>query len=186
MEEIYNHLSTTELESALEDIKQSNKDNAILQMIVRRPQEDAREIVVKGNLSLEEGLEGDCWSTKGSSKTEDGSSHPEMQLNIMNSKVIELIAGKRERWPLAGDQLFIDMDLSGKNLPTGTKLSIGEAVIEVTAIPHMGCKKFVTRFGLDAMKFVNSAVGRELHLRGINAKVVKPGAIKSGDVVKKI
>ena len=96
------------------------------------------------------------------------------------------MAQQKERWPLAGDQLYIDLDLSGESLPAGSRLAIGGAVLEVSSIPHMGCKKFVARFGLDAMKFVNSEIGRQLNLRGINAKVVQPGTIRVGDVVKKV
>jgi MOSC domain-containing protein YiiM len=109
-----------------------------------------------------------------------------MQINMMNSRVIALLAHEKDRWQLAGDQLFFDMDLSDENLPSGTKLSIGEAILEVTPVPHSGCKKFTDRFGLEAMKFVNSPVGKELHLRGINAKVIQAGIIRNGDIVKKI
>jgi MOSC domain-containing protein YiiM len=109
-----------------------------------------------------------------------------MQLNIMNSRVIALLAQEQERWQLAGDQLYIDMDLSDKNLPAGTRLALGTAVIEITAKPHSGCKKFAARFGLDAIKFVNSPLGKELHLRGLNAKVIQSGIIQVGDAVKKI
>ena len=116
----------------------------------------------------------------------DGSGHPEMQLNIMNARSAALVAQDRDHWQLAGDQLFVDLDLSGQNLPPGTRLRIGSATIEVTPIPHTGCAKFVSRFGLEAMKFVNSPVGRELNLRGICAKVVEPGAIRTGDRVRKI
>ena len=114
------------------------------------------------------------------------SPHPDMQLNVMNSRVIALVAQERERWHLAGDQLFVDLDLSGENVPPGTRLALGAAVIEVTAQPHTGCQKFVSRFGLDAMKFVNSPLGRQLNLRGINAKVVRPGAIRVRDAAKKL
>jgi MOSC domain-containing protein YiiM len=109
-----------------------------------------------------------------------------MQLNIMNARVIALVARGRDRWPLAGDQLYLDMDLSVENLPAGTRLAMGEALIEVTAQPHNGCKKFVARFGLEAMKFVNSTEGRGLRLRGINARVVRQGVIRVGDVARKI
>jgi MOSC domain-containing protein YiiM len=109
-----------------------------------------------------------------------------MQVNVMNSRVIQLIAQARERWQLAGDQLFIDLDLSDGNLPTGTRLAIGLAIIEVTPEPHTGCAKFVERFGVDAMKFVNSQTGRALRLRGLNARVVQPGTIRVGDAVRKI
>lgn len=175
-----------QLEAGLDEIRQSPKDNGVLELIVRRPKVNEREVLEEGDLDLTEGLIGDNWRTRGSSRTKNGFGHPEMQLNIMNSRTIALIAQERERWKLAGDQLYVDLDLSDENLPPQTRLKIGSAIIEVTAIPHTGCKKFVSRFGLDAMKFVNSEVGKQLHLRGINAKVVEVGTIRVGDFVEKI
>jgi len=180
------HLTAAELEAGLEEIRRAPKEEGVLELIVRRPQVDEREILDEGTLSLEEGLVGDSWRARGSTRTPDGAPHPDMQLNIMNTRSIALIAQVPERWQLAGDQLFIDLDLSEQNLPPGTRLSMGSAVIEVTDQPHTGCQKFVARFGLDAMKFVNSEVGKALHLRGINARVVQPGTIRTGDQVKKI
>lgn len=180
------HLTTAELEAGVEAIRQSPKDHGVIDLIVRRPQSESREVLTEGQLDLVEGLVGDNWRTRGSSMTADGQAHPEMQLNIMNSRMIDLIAQDKERWQLAGDQLFIDMDLSIENLPPGTRLALGTAIIEVTPVPHTGCKKFVARFGLDAMQFVNSPVGKPLRLRGLNAKVVQPGVIRVGDTVKKI
>jgi hypothetical protein len=180
------HLTMSELEAGLDEIRRAPKDEGVLQLIVRRPRIEEREVLEKGELHPAEGLIGDCWKTRGSSRTTDGSANPDMQLNIMNARVAALVAQDRDRWQLAGDQLYIDMDLSAENLPAGTQLAIGSAVIEVTPPPHTGCKKFVSRFGLDAMKFVNSAVGRELHLRGINARVVQPGLIRVGQVAKKL
>jgi len=180
------HLTMAELEAGLDEIRRSPDDGGVLKLIVRRPQVGKREVLQEGKLDLVQGLVGDNWRTRSSSRTPDGSAHPDMQLNVMNSRVIALVAQNKDRWPLAGDQLFIEMDLSAANLPPGTRLAIGSAVIEVTAQPHTGCKKFVERFGLDAMKFVNSPVGEQLHLRGINAKVVQPGVIRLGDVAKKI
>jgi MOSC domain-containing protein YiiM len=104
----------------------------------------------------------------------------------MNARVAALVAQDKDCWQLAGDQLYLDMDLSADNLPPGTQLAIGSAIIEVTPPPHTGCNKFVARFGLDAMKFVNSPVGQALHLRGINAKVIQPGTIRVGDTAKKL
>jgi MOSC domain-containing protein YiiM len=109
-----------------------------------------------------------------------------MQLNLMNARAIALLAQEKDRWSLAGDQLYVDLDLSEENLPPGTQLAIGAAIIEVTDQPHTGCKKFMARFGADALKFVNSPVGKGLHLRGVNARVVQPGAIHTGDVVRKV
>lgn len=181
------HLATEELEAGLDEIRRSPKDHGVLRLIVRRPKEDAREVLDAGELDLIEGLKGDNWATRGSSSMADGSSNPDKQLNIMNARAAALVAAADEnRWQLAGDQLFIDLDLSDENLPAGTRLEIGSAVIEITPPPHNGCKKFVARFGLEAMKFVNSAVGKQLHLRGVCAKVVQPGTIRQGDSVKKI
>jgi hypothetical protein len=180
------HLTMAELEAGLAEIRRSPKDEGVLEMIVRRPRTDEREVLAEGELDLIQGLVGDNWKTRGSSLTADGSSHPDTQLNVMNARAIALMAQNKARWPLAGDQLFIDLDLSAENLPPGTRLAVGPSVIEVTAQPHTGCKKFVARFGLEAMKFVNSPVGKQLHLRGINAKVVQPGLVRVGDIVKKI
>jgi MOSC domain len=180
------HLTKEELESGLEEIQRSPKDKGILNLIVRRPETEQREALEEGALDIAKGLEGDNWSTRGSNSTADGSADPEMQLNIMNSRVTALVAQDPERWSLAGDQLYIDMDLSAENLPPGIRLSIGSAIIEVTSPPHSGCKKFVARFGLEAMKFVNSGIGKQLNLRGINAKVIQSGTVRTGDTVEKI
>ena len=180
------HLSHEDLKAGLVHIKQSPKDRGPIQMIVRRPETSKRETLTRGELDVFEGLSGDNWIRRGSSRTADGSAHPEMQLNIMNSRVIDLVATSRNRWPLAGDQIYVDLDLSRENLPAGTQLELGTATIEVTSVPHTGCKKFVERFGLEAMKFVNSGLGKQLCLRGINAKVVRSGSIQVGDVVRKL
>jgi hypothetical protein len=184
--EAIKHLSLMELEAGMDYIRQSPKDHGILKMIVRRPADDEREVIERGELDLSEGLIGDNWKRRGSKRSEDGSANPEAQITVMSARTIELLAHAEERWPLAGDQLYIDLDLSDGNLPPGTRLSLGSAIIEVSAVPHTGCKKFSARFGVDAMKFVNSSEGKRLHLRGINTKIVQPGIIQVGDMVKKI
>lgn len=178
-------LDADQLEAGLPEILASPKDEGVVRMIVRRPDVGEREVVETGDLDLAEGLVGDNWRSRGSGQTEDGTAHPEMQINLMNSRVIALVARSEDRWALAGDQLFVDLDLSKENLPAGTRLAMGSAIVEVTAVPHLGCKKFVARFGLEAMKFVNSRRGKKLCLRGINAKVMKPGRVGTGDRIRR-
>jgi MOSC domain-containing protein len=179
-------VTMAELMAGLDEVRQSPTDCGVLEMIVRRPATGIREALQDGVLDPVSGLVGDNWSERGSRHTRDGSPHPDKQLNIMNSRVVALIAPDRLMWPLAGDQLFVDMDLSAANVPPGTRLSLGSAVIEVTAEPHTGCAKFAERFGVDATKFVNSAESRDLHLRGINARVVTRGTIRVGDRLRKV
>ena len=178
--------SAEELQAGLAHILGSPKESGSIDMIVRRPQVNEREVLQEGELDTSMGLIGDNWLQKGYRKTADGSAHPDMQINLMNTRVISLVAGGKQHWPLAGDQFFVDMDLSDENLPAGTRLHIGTATLEITGEPHLGCKKFAERFGLEAMKFVNSGLGKKLNLRGINAKVVKPGSISTGEVIKKL
>jgi len=181
-----NGLSFAELETGLDYIRQSPKDEGTVNMIVRRPKDDEREVVEVAELDLELGLIGDNWKSRGSKHAPDGSANLNAQITIINSRLIELLAQNKGRWSLAGDQLYIDMDLGEGNLPPSTRLKIGTAMIEVSAEPHTGCKKFAVRYGLDAMKFVNSEVGKRLHLRGINAKVVESGIVRVGDLVRKV
>lgn len=180
------HRTREELEAGLDRIRASPAAEGTVELIVRRPRVGAREVLEEGILDIEHGLVGDSWHLRGSSRTADGSAHPDTQLNIMNARAIDLIARGRARWPLAGDQLYVDLDLSGANLPPGTRLTIGAALVEITAIPHTGCRKFVERFGADAAKFVNSPIGRALHLRGVNAKVIQRGLVRRGDTVRKV
>ena len=171
-----------QMEAGLTEIRQSPTDAGAVRLIVRRPEANAREVLEEGRLDIVEGLVGDTWSRSRGR----GAPNPEMQINIMNARAIALIAQTPDRWPLAGDQLFVDLDLSADNLPPGTRLALGSAVVEITAPPHTGCGKFASRFGVDAVKFVNSAVGKRLRLRGVNAKVVQAGRIRAGDLVQKI
>jgi hypothetical protein len=180
------YLTTPQLEAGLEEIRRAPQDGGSLKMIVRRPDSEQRELLQEGNLDLAEGLVGDNWKARGSRRTPDGGPNPNAQITIMNFRVVSLLAPNKDRWQLAGDQLFVDLDLSLENLPPGTRLAIGSALIEVTPEPHTGCRKFTSRYGADAMKFVNSPVGRELCLRGINAKVIQPGVVRVGDAVKKV
>jgi hypothetical protein len=185
MLEIY-HLSKEELEAGLEHIRQAPREIGLLKLIVRRPNVDERELVEQAELSLSDGLVGDNWKQRGSNSTPDHSAHPEAQVTVMNVRAAALVAQSDERWPLAGDQLYVDFDLSDDNIPPGTRLQIGSAILEVSAKPHTGCNKFSARFGVEALKFVNSPEGKHLHLRGINTRVVQAGTIRVGDAVQKM
>jgi hypothetical protein len=179
------HRTHAELEAGLGAVYQSPRNEGRLELIVRRPGVGERQLLEEAELNLTEGVVGDSWIHRSSNLTADGSPHPRMQLTLMNTRAAALVAQSRDRWPLAGDQLFVDLDLSLANLPPGTLLEIGGAVIEVSEQPHTGCGKFVERFGVDAMKFVNSPLGRQLNLRGINAVVVRAGTARVGDTVRK-
>ena len=186
MELFARHLSADELAAGLAALEPSPREQGVVRLIVRRPRAGQREIIDEGELDTVTGLVGDNWQHRGSSRTPDGTAHPAMQINLMNARVIDLIAGHPSRWAQAGDQFFVDLDLSAANLPPGTRLALGSAVIEVTNQPHTGCAKFIERFGLDAMKFVNSPDGRVRQLRGINARVVTNGRVRAGEPIRKL
>ena len=175
------HPTAEKLEAGLEHVRQSPTNGGALRMIVRRPDTEEREVVDEGALDLALGLVGDNWKARGNPLTADGKASPEAQITVINARLLHLVAEAEERWPLAGDQLIVDMDLSVENLPPGTRLHIGSAVLEVSAKPHTGCHKFEARFGRAALKFISSPVGRSLRLRGLNARVVEPGTIRIGD-----
>ena len=176
------HLTVEELETGLDHIRQSPADGGPLRMIVQRPDVDARVVAAEGKLDIATGLVGDGWKDRGSTRTPDGGPNPAAQVTIMNSRVLALLAESEDRWPLAGDQLVIDIDMSTENLPPGARLSIGAAVIEISEEPHTGCAKFSQRFGDAALRFISTPMGRQLRLRGINTRVVRSGAIRVGDV----
>jgi MOSC domain-containing protein YiiM len=178
------YVSAGELEAGLAEILRAPAAEGIVELIVRRPAVDEREVLEEAVLDLDEGLLGDRWRATARSHGETVSTSN--QLTLMSARVIALIAPDRERWPLAGDQLYVDLDLSPGNLPAGTRLALGSAVIEVTDEPHTGCSKFSGRFGSDAIRFVNSGAGRDLRLRGLNARVVGPGRVRAGDTIRKL
>ncbi len=180
------HETLTQLEDSLDHIGEAPADGGTVVLIARRPAEDEREILPEARLDLQDGLEGDTWRSRGSSRTPDGGPSLDAQLTLMNARAAAAIAGGRERWALAGDQIYVDLDISRANLPPGSRVQIGSAVIEFSETPHTGCSKFSGRFGVDALKFVNSPVGRELRLRGANCRVVVAGFIRQGDTIRKL
>jgi MOSC domain-containing protein YiiM len=180
------HVTTEDIQAGLAEMGGSPRDIGRLEMIVRRPGVDERQVLEQAELSLADGLAGDTWRQRGSSHTPDGSARLEAQITLVNSRIIQLLARDRSRWPLAGDQLFVDFDLSSDNLRPGQRLVIGTAILEVSDLPHTGCDKFTARFGSAATHFVNSAEGQHLRRRGLNTRVVQPGAIRVGDTISKI
>jgi hypothetical protein len=175
------HRTAEELAAGLDTIGRSPRGTGRVELIVRRPGVGEREVVPVGELDPIVGLVGDTWNQRASTRTADGSPHPDMQLNIMSAAAVALVAGDRDRWPLAGDQFYVDLDISEEALPAGTQLRLGTAVVEITDQPHLGCAKFTQRFGLDAMRFVNSPEGRAVRARGVNARVVTAGVVRAGD-----
>ena len=179
------HLTTDALEAGLDEVRRSPKDHGHVDLIVRRPAENEREAVPEASLDCAEGLVGDTWNVRQSVRTGEGP-NPDRQLTLMNTRAAALVAGETDRRQLAGDQIFVDLDLGYDNVPPGTRLQLGTAVIEVTSEPHLGCAKFASRFGKDALRFVNSEAGRQLNLRGVNTKVVVAGTVRAGDVIHKL
>lgn len=180
------HPSAATLTAGLDDIRRSPADDGRVELIACRPAVGERAVVAEAELDPAQGLVGDTWRVRPSRSTGDGAPHPDRQLTLMNARAARLVAGGSERSPLAGDQLYVDLDLSEANLPAGSRLEVGTAIIEITAQPHRGCQKFTQRFGLDALRFVNSDVGAELRLRGANARVVVAGTVRRGDPIRKL
>jgi MOSC domain-containing protein YiiM len=170
------HLSPAELEAGFAEIQRAPRERGSLLMIVRRPRAGQREVLEVGELDVDRGLIGDRWALGKRRRTH--------QLTLINARLAALVAQTRDRWPLAGDQLYVDFDLSLEHLPPGSRVAIGAAEIEVSPEPHTGCRLFRERFGEDAMRFVNSPDGRAWQLRGINAWVVKGAEVRVGDVVR--
>lgn len=172
--------NAADLEAALGELRASPRGEGTIELIVRRPEVEQREVLEVGELSLEEGLVGDCWGRRGKRPNRKA------QVTLMNARCAQLVAGSKERWPLAGDQLYVDFDLGDEHLPAGTRLAVGGAVLEVTDLPHLGCSKFTSRFGAEARAFVNSPEGVELNLRGINTRVARPGTVRVGDAIRRL
>jgi len=178
------HASTAVLESSVGHVRLAPRDEGTVELIVCRPAVNKRTVLQEAMLDTQCGLVGDTWSTRESTSTADGAPNPEAQVTLVNARAIAVIAGAANRWALAGDQLYVDFDLSIANLPARTRLRVGSAVVEISAKPHTGCAKYRRRFGVDAVRFVNSATGRELRLRGANARVVESGTVRQGDRVR--
>ena len=171
--------SRAELEARLQNVAAAPRESGVVEMIVRRPATGEREVLPAARLDAEEGLVGDRWLAKPHRSRAE-------QLTLMCTRAIAAFAGERERWPLAGDQLYVDFDLSEANLPPGTRIAVGTSEIEISAEPHLPCKKFRERYGLDAMRVAASDAGRSLRMRGVNATVVVSGEVWVGDVVRKL
>jgi hypothetical protein len=176
-------LSWDELEAGLPEVLRAPQRDGTVELIVCRPEEGERTLLEEAQLDLELGLVGDMWHRRPSKRT--GAVNPKAQITLMNARATDLVAGgDKDRWALAGDQLYVDFDLSTATLPAGKRLAVGTAVLELTDEPHTGCAKFRSRFGSDALKFVNGAEYRHLRLRGANAKVVEPGVVRCGDAIR--
>jgi hypothetical protein len=175
-----------DLDAGLDHVLASPLDHGAVELVVARPGVGERTVLDEAKLDPAIGLVGDSWIDRFSRHTPDGSPNPVMQLTLMNARAAALVAQTTDRWPLAGDQLYVDLELGYDNLPAGTRLQVGTAVLEITDEPHTGCAKFADRFGMDAVRWVNSPVGREHNLRGVNARVITGGVVRTGDKVHKL
>jgi hypothetical protein len=180
------HCTADDLHRGLPTILAAPADGGRLAAIVIRSAEDQRQCLESCRLTAARGVEGDRWAAGSWLTTDDGQPHPDVQVSLINTRLIELLAGGRERWELAGDNLCVDLDLSRANLPTGQRLAIGEAILEITEPLHKGCGKFAQRYGPAAVRFVNSEEGLTLRLRGVYAKVVQDGLVAVGDMARKV
>ena len=179
------HRPLAEIERIAAAMGSSPTENGVVEMIVSRPAMDERRVLSEGMLEVTHGLRGDTWEARGA-RTPDGRADPFRQITIMNSRALEAVAGERDRWQLAGDQLIVDLDLSIDSLPAGTRLQIGEALAEVTEPPHTGCAKFAGRFGADALAWANGMAGRRQRRRGMYVRVLTSGAVRPGDAIRKL
>jgi hypothetical protein len=179
------HLSDSELEQGLPDVVASPQDVGRLEAIVVRPSPDERRHLTTATLTPEGGIDGDRWVTDSFFHLDNGQPDPRNQVSLMNARLLGLIAGHDEAMCLAGDNLIVDLDLSEKNLPTGTRLAIGQVVLEISKLSHTGCAKFSKRYGQEARLFVNTPRGKQLHLRGRYARIIVGGTIAVGDTVRK-
>jgi MOSC domain-containing protein YiiM len=180
------HRTEDELAAGMDAVRAAPRDAGTVEMVVRRPAVDEREVVAEGHLAREDGLVGDDWKQRGSRSMPDGSANPDRQVTVMSARLVDLLAGgDRSAWPLAGDQLYVDLDLSESNLPAGTRLAVGTALVEVTEPPHTGCAKFSARFGSAALRLLNTPEGRAMRLRGMHVRVLEPGVVRPGDAIRR-
>jgi hypothetical protein len=179
-------LERRDFDTSLPDIDAAPADLGRLMRIVRRPAVDQRELVDTARLDPVVGLVGDTWQARGSRATADGSADPEAQLTVISTRVLRALEPDESRWPEAGDQLYVDLDLRVDTLPAGSRLAIGDAVIEISAKPHTGCEKFAARFGIDALAWISTPVGKAHRMRGLNARIVEGGTIAVGDVIRRV
>jgi hypothetical protein len=179
--------TTADLEAALDHLRAAPAAAGTLEMVVRRPSHGVRELLDEGVLDEDDGLLGDNWLSRATSRAIAEGRHLDAMITVMSARMVALLGDTDDVRALAGDQLYVDLDISHANLPAGSRIAIGDdAVLEVSAKPHAGCKKFLARFGEEAIAFVNSEVGSGLRLRGLNARVVRGGVVRPGDVVRRI
>lgn len=170
-------------DAQLANVQAAPPDEGLIELIVRRPDVDERQVLQEAQLDREVGLVGDRWAARNRAATPV---HLSSQLTVISTRVLRAIEPDPGRWPLAGDQLYVDLDLSEANLPAGSRLTVGTSVIEISETPHTGCAKFSARFGSEALRWINSPTGRAHRMRGLNARVVEPGTVRAGDTIRKL
>ncbi len=175
-----------QLEAGMAGVLDAPSEEGPVRLVVRRPGRGQREILEEGQLDTERGLIGDDWINRPGMNRDTPSPHA--QVTVMNARVAELISGDPEpaTWAQCGDQLYVDLDISEANMPTGTRFSVGDAVLEVQAEPHTGCVQFRSWWGGDALRHISTTEGQALRMRGVNTRVVQSGTVRPGDAARKL
>lgn len=179
------HATMDELLAATPSILDAPKDRAEISMLCLRPGYNQRRFVDHIDVSPEEGIPGERWSTRPWLTLPDGAAHPGIQVCILSKRVLDLVWRDRATTPHPGDTFIVDMDLSEDNLPDGQLLQAGSAVLRVSEVFNDGCVKWKARYGADAKDWVNLPEYRAARLRGILCSVEQAGRIANGDLLIK-
>jgi hypothetical protein len=182
---MHKHRTRAEIEAGIGPVLQSPAEGAAVEALFSRPAPGKRLDLPALEVSVSGGIAGDHWSLGCWKTLPDGSPDPDVQVSLMNRRMLHLIAGARDNWARAGNNIIVDMDLSIDNLPIGQRLRVGTAELEIGPVANTGCDFFIERYGRDACVFVNTGIAKQKRLRGVYARVVKDGQIRIGDIIRK-
>ncbi len=165
-----------DIAAAWRALEPSPRGAGTVELITLRLGGGRHECPARVAVSPELGVHGDRWSEK-------RGRNPGAQVTLMNARVARLLAADAAPLDVSGDNFLVDLDIGEEALPVGARLRIGAAIIEVSALPHAGCKKFRDRLGAAALDWVNAVSNQSLRLRGVNCRVIAAGEVAVGDPV---